>query len=195
MSEWAPLSTVLAPNHSPLASAPPLPSIPRPSEPISTSSSMPLVVTGPQGVGGWLVFFCVGLTILGPLFLLGQMVSTWETSQAGFSRFPSIKTAMIWENFGRSVLLIYGFVVGCIIWSGSSNGRSIAKKYLLIHLFGFIGVEFIAILLMVDLPSKMLAAGIGGVLGAGIKDLFYFLIWWFYFKKSKRVRNTYGNDM
>jgi hypothetical protein len=193
MSDWSPLSTVLPPvaPHTPISPPPPPPTV-QAAEALPVSPSIPTGAVGPKGVGGWLVFFCVGLTILGPLFSLGQMVSTWEASQAAFSRFPSIKTAVIWENFGSALLLIYGFVVGCIIWSGNQNGKSIAKKYLLIRLFGFIGVEFIAIVLMGDLPSEILAAGIGAVFGAGIREVFYFLIWWFYFKKSKRVRNTYG---
>jgi hypothetical protein len=193
MSEWAPLSTVMTPTPPATpVSAPPPPPLAHEAAPMIVQTPIPSGSVGPKGVGGWLVFFCVGLTILGPLFSLGQMVTAWEDSQAGFSSFPSIKTAVIWENFGSALLLIYSFVVGCIVWSGSPNGKSVAKKYLVIRLFGFIGVEFIAILLMGDLPSEVLAAGIGGVFGAGITEVFYFLIWWFYFKKSKRVRNTYG---
>jgi len=183
-SDWRPLHTVLG-----LLQPPP---IPNPTFSASTAPTTSLPNNGPKGVGGWLVFFCIGLTILGPLFSLGQMVSGWEQAQPAFSRFPTIKSVLIWENLGSSALLIYGFIVGCMIWSGSPQGRHIARRFLLIRLFGFIGVELVALLMMSSLPSEVVAGGIGGVVGALFREGVYFTIWWLYFKKSKRVRNTYG---
>lgn len=184
--DWKPLNTVLG-----VSQPPPHPAstIPAPLAHTLTNSS-----DGPTGVGGWLVFFCVGLTILSPLFSLGQMVNGWEQSKPAFSSFPTIKSALIWENLGSVAILIYGFIVGCMIWSGSSEGRNIARRFLLIRFFGFIGVEVVAILIMGDLPSQMVSAGIGGVVGAIFREGVYFAIWWLYFNKSKRVRNTYGNQ-
>ncbi|MBP8961976.1 MAG: DUF2569 family protein [Opitutaceae bacterium] len=185
-ADWKPLSVVLG-----ISQPPPIPnSAPSvvPGQPLIKSSD------GPTGVGGWLVFFCVGLTILGPLFSFGQMVSGWEQAEPAFSRFPTIKSVLMWENLGSTAILIYGFIVGCMIWSGSPQGRAIARRFLLIRLFGFIAVEVIAILIMGDLPSEVVTAGMGGVVGALFREGVYFTIWWFYFKKSKRVRNTYGHE-
>ncbi len=182
--DWKPLNTILGnPQLPPL----PVSTISAPVDQAPTQSS-----DGPTGVGGWLLFFCVALTILSPLLSISQMISGWEQSEPAFSRFPTLKSVLIWENLGFSAILIYGFIVGCMIWSGSSEGRNIARRYLLIRLFGFIGVEVVAILIMGDLPSEMVAAGIGGVVGALFREGVYFTIWWFYFKMSKRVRNTYG---
>lgn len=152
----------------------------------------PVDATGPKGVGGWLLLFCVGLTIPGPLYTLGQISINWEQAQPVFAQFPSLKTAVMWENAGSIALVIYGFVVGCMIWSGNPNGREIAKKFLLIRLFGFIGIEFIAVVLMVGMPSEVVASAIGAAVGAVFGNSIWFLIWWLYFKKSRRVRNTYA---
>jgi len=103
-------------------------------------------------------------------------------------------TAIVWENVCLTTLLLYGLVVGCMIWSGNPNGRVIAKRYLLIRLYGFIGIEIIALFLLGDLPAAALTVCVGGILGTGLREVLYFLIWWLYFKKSKRVRNTYGVD-
>jgi len=149
---------------------------------------------GPKGVGGWLLFFCIALIILGPLLSLGQMVTTWEQSKPAFGLFPSIRSVIVFENFWIIALLVYGFVVGCMIWAGNPKAKKLAKQYLLIRLFGFFGIELVTIMMISDLPSEMLAAGVGGVLGAGFREVVYFLIWWFYFKKSKRVRNTYRDN-
>jgi hypothetical protein len=163
--------------------------------PVTKSHDSGVTSIGPKGVGGWLVFFCVGLTILSPLLVLGQMVSTWKASEAAFGAFPAIKTVMLWENFGSFMLLVYGFIVGCIIWSGNPQGRSIAQRFLLIRLFGFIGVEFISLLMMSGLPSNIVAGGVSGLGGAVFNAGIYFLVWWYYFKKSKRVKNTYGEEV
>ncbi len=186
-SDWKPLSAMFGPSQPPAIGATAVPN----TNPTVTTGT---VLGGPKGVGGWLIFFCVALTILGPLFSIGQMVSTWEESEPAFGRFPSIKSAMILENFGLVALLIYGFILGCIIWGGNPKCKKLAKQYLLIRLFGFFGIELVAIMIIADLPSEVLAAGVGGVIGAGFREVLFFLIWWFYFKKSKRVRNTYGDN-
>jgi len=186
-SDWKPLSALLGPSQPPPIRARTVPN----TIPTATTAT---VLDGPKGLGGWLVFFCVALTILGPLLSLGQMVTTWEQSEPAFGRFPSIKSAMILENFSLAALLVYGFIVGCIIWGGNPEGKKLAKQYLLIRLVAFFGIEMVAIMMISDLPFEILAAGVGGVIGAGFREVLFFLIWWFYFKKSKRVRNTYGDN-
>lgn len=185
--DWKPITTILGMSPQP----PPIPS--SASSP-QTEQSSSKTTSGPTGVGGWLVFFCVGLTILGPLFSLGQMGNGWEQAQPAFSRFPAIKSVLICEYLGSTAILIYGFIVGCMIWSGSSKGRVIARRFLLIRLFGSIVFEVIAINMMVRwLPLEIARAGTVGMIGALIREVVYFTIWWLYFKMSKRVRNTYGH--
>ena len=45
---------------------------------------------------------------------------------------------------------------------------------------------------MGHLPSEMFAVGIGDAFVGVIGKVLFFLIWWSYFMRSKRVRNTYG---
>jgi hypothetical protein len=186
MPDWQPLHALLG-----LRQPPPIPTAP---PPLATPPATAAQPKGPTGVGGWLTFFCVVLTILSPLFVLGSMADTWSQSEPAFVRFPTIKTVLLWEIFGSIVLLIYGFIVGCIIWSGNPRGRSIARQFLLIRLFGFIGVELIALLLMSGLPSRFVAGGVGGAAGAIFQAVVFFVVWWLYFKKSQRVKNTYGDE-
>ncbi len=192
MSDWAPLETIMSTFQSTMA--PTAPSPPARADAVSQANvaSPPVTATGPKGVGGWLLFFCVGLTILSPLFSLGQISMNWEQAQPAFDQFPTLKTAVMWENAGSIALVVYGFIVGCIIWSGNPNGRRIAKKFLLIRFFGFIGIEFVAVVIMGDMPSQVVTSVIGAGIGAVFREGLWFLIWWLYFKKSKRVRNTYG---
>lgn len=183
-ADWQPLGSLLG------ISQPP--SIPDP--PVLLSHDSSVVIIGPKGVGGWLVIFCILLTIISPLIVVAQLVSTWIQSESAFVRFPTIKTIMLWESFGSIVLLVYGFIVGCIIWSGNLQGRSIARRFLLIRLFGFIGIELVGLVMMRGLPGEVVSGGVGGVVGAVFKAVVSFLVWWFYFKISRRVRNTYGDE-
>jgi hypothetical protein len=152
------------------------------------------VEDGPKGVGGALALFCVALTILTPAWSLIQMTITWQQAKPAFDQFPALKTAVLFENLGCVVLLIYGFVVGCTVMSGSPSGQTVAKQYLLIRLLSGICIELIALIMIGDLPSNV-TSGVGGAVARGIIwEGVYFLIWWFYFKNSKRVRNTYGDE-
>ena len=152
--------------------------------------------TGPKGVGGWLVFFCIAITILIPVANLLQMAIGWSMAEDGFARYPLLKGISLWENFGWSVLFVYGIIVGCIIWSGSPKGRSVARVFLMVRLFAFIGVEVVALLMLLtgDLPGEVIAFGFFGAFGVCINAVGFCLAWWFYFKKSERVRNTYGDE-
>lgn len=190
MPDWAPLNTIIS---SPQTCSAPTPPPPPPTYTTSQPSivSSPVATIGPRGVGGWLLLFCVGLTILGPLFSIGQTRINWIEAQPTLDQFPTLKNAVIWETTCLIALYIYGFIVGCMIWSGNPNGRNIAKKFLLIRFIGFVGVEFVTVIIMGDLPIEVCVSVIGGISGAVFREAIYFSIWWFYFKKSKRVRNTY----
>ena len=74
----------------------------------------------PRGIGGWLLYFCIELTIVGPLVWLGRMGR--KLYAAGFRLFPSITLAVMWESFGFSLLVIYSVAVGWII-GGWGRGR------------------------------------------------------------------------
>ena len=151
----------------------------------------------PIGVGGWLLFFCVSLTIIGPLFSFGILMDSWETAKPAFAYIPSLKTITSFELLGSAVIVIYGFVIGCKIWAGNPEGKWLAKQYLKVRFFGFIGIETIVLLMMYlnKMPSSWMPGIIGGMIGRIIfGEGFFFLVWWFYFKKSKRVKNTYDRN-
>ena len=152
-------------------------------------------------VGGWLLFFCVAMTILGPLVSIGRLSLGWENADAIFAHIPSLKTIMYVETFGIALLVLYGFVVGCKIWRGDPDGKQLAKQYLKIRFFGFIGLWTVVILLMFRLPSHMpriveiiRSETVEGIIKGVFREGIFFLVWWSYFKKSKRVRNTYDSN-
>ncbi len=197
MPDWAPLSTVLALAPPPTPAAAPAPTQTlTASEPFYTPTpAQPMPVPlGPTGVGGWLLLFCVGLTVLGPLFFINQTTEAWKGAEAAFSHFPSLKTGVIVENTGLALIQVCSVVVGLILWGARSGGRALAMRFLIFRISAFGGVELITLLVLGDLPTDVLTAVLGGIVGSASKEAFYCTVWWFYFKKSKRVRNTYGAD-
>lgn len=171
-----------------------LQSVQRPpqTEIIYPAQTVPAAKARPNGIGGWLLLFCMSLTLFSPLLSLGQMSNAWRASSPAFGSFPAFKDALIWENFCTTILGIYGIIVGCKIWSGNPRGRDLAQRYLNVSLVTYFGTEAITLALMTSLPSELLSEAIDGFFKGGIGQFVRFTIWWLYFKKSKRVRNTYG---
>lgn len=192
MAEWAPLNTVLPLGISKTTPQPP----PNLQSSVTQSAPPPLQTTtaqsGPSGTGGWLSFFCIQLTVFGPLLGLGQLFNAWDTSKGAFQSYPDLRTVFLWSSVASAVLIIYGFIVGVVIWSGSPKGRTRAKQFLLVSFLGFILTETVSVMLMGDLPRTIQDAALRGSLSTGMQRVIYTVVWWIYFARSKRVRNTYG---
>jgi hypothetical protein len=132
------------------------------------------------GVGGWLLLFCIGLTFLGPLWLLARAVETtnpfiryYDLTMAAFSLFVGIN---VWAVKPRALLLVtLFFLVELASGAGSSL---IVLYYWMLH------------------PDS---ARINNLLGKFTGDMLRLLIsvgiWWWYFKVSKRVRATFGSNL
>ena len=144
-------------------------------------------------IGGWLLFFCVALTMLSPMTSVPHMVADWRYTKPLFEDFPAIKTAMIWENTGAAIVLATGFIAGCIIWSGSPHGRLAAKTYLLVRLFGSFVFNLIGIAQLSEVSPEVLSNVQDYATRMMFYEFIFFGIWWLYFLKSKRVRSTYGD--
>lgn len=191
---WTPIQALLGAVDSPAPYPPPPPPAAADAQVQGESHTRVQEKNALQGVGGWLTFFCVSLTILGPFWSLGQLTEAYDKAKPAFDRFPALKSAVDFETWGSAAIIIYGFVVGCMIWSGSPSGRRLARQYLIIRLIGFIAVEAIAFSMISGVSPAALGAGASEGFGAILQSLLYFAIWWLYFKRSKRVRNTYGPE-
>ena len=160
----------------------------------TANSPVEPAASAPATVGGWLLFYCVGLVILSPLATFGRMVSDWEEAKPVFDVYPFFKTAVIVECMGLTALVLAGFLVGLLIWSGNPSGREFAKTYMLSRLFGLMGLEIIVLFLVRDLPADAMLSVTGEVAAAVVVQCVWFTIWWLYFLKSKRVQALYGDN-
>jgi hypothetical protein len=135
------------------------------------------VIIGPSGVDGWLLFFCIGLTIFSPLTILMRTSTGWHF----FSRY-----------LVDDLRVLYGMVVGAALWLA----RPISLMLLRIYFIIAAGVAVLGVLNVVATALRMheslfLLPGFTGALEySGI-----IVLWFAYFRKSVRVRNTYGSNI
>lgn len=125
-----------------------------------------------NGIRGWLLLFCIGMTALGPLSTLSQTANSSNTSESIF----------------LSAFAVYQLYVGISVW------RVSARAILDLRVF------FI-VLLCVGVTSLVIAAlgarsGLepGPAVANGIRALGFSIIWGLYFEHSKRVRATFGRN-
>jgi len=154
---------------------PPAP-LPTVSHPGVTALTLP-AITGPSGVGGWLLFFCIGLTIFAPLTILMRTSTGWHL----LSRY-----------LVDDLRVLYGMVVGAALWLA----RPISLMLLRIYFIIAAGVAVLSVLNVVAAALRMheslfLMPGFTRTLEySGI-----IVLWFAYFRKSARVRNTYGSNL
>ena len=132
---------------------------------------------GPSGVGGWLWWYCFNATVLGPLFVFARM-SAWHIQDLLYST--------------EQIRLLYGALVGAFLWMERPIAILLLRAYFII-----VGVDFLltylrlislaqarhsALFRVAGFNTTMVAVGIA-------------IAWLIYFRKSERVRNTYGANI
>lgn len=160
---------------------------------ISTSSSGH--VRGKQnealnGVKGWLLFLCISLTILSPLYTLGQLGVEWRDTEPLFGAFPSLKDAVVFESLCMVGLMAFSIYAGSVLWSVKPGAVKVAKNYFLVLLLYSLVFPFV-LSAIADLPSvadnEIAKEGVKNA----IRGILAFAIWFTYLNKSRRVRATY----
>jgi hypothetical protein len=129
-----------------------------------------------RGVRGWLLFFCVYITILGPFFGLSAL---------GFLRYSGESLNLL-LSLGLTLLAI---ITGILLWIVSPQALPMLRIYfalvLAVAVWGFI--SYLRVPHMgVFLPQLILAWG---------RTALFLAIWITYFRRSKRVLATYGQNL
>jgi len=142
-----------------------------------------------QGVGGWLLFFCISLTVLGPLLTVASLITGFGISAEAFREFPGLLVMLIIDTVLSLGIAGFGLYAGLQLWRVRPGAVLTAKKYLYCalgyHILG-IGLPWIAGLSPED-TKAMIVDGIRDT----VRGLIYFAIWFSYLNQSKRVKATY----
>ncbi len=140
-------------------------------------------------VGGWLLFFCIGLTILAPLVTLFSMAVSLKQASQYSGQFPGLMSMTVIDTILSVALMAFSIYAGVGLWTLRSGAVQTAKKYLLCYLGYFAIAAFLPF--MAGLPSSAVDAMIPEVAKNTVRGIIYFAIWYSYLNKSVRVRGTY----
>ncbi|MBN1384163.1 MAG: trypsin-like peptidase domain-containing protein [Elusimicrobia bacterium] len=128
-----------------------------------------------KDVGGWLLFFCISLTIINPLYNLVEIINMLKS----FTVFVFIGSIF---DIGLS---IYGIYAGMSLWKIRPHAVKTAKRFLLVSLIYVVSITVLLIILGIINEEFIKIA---------TRSVVYFIIWYSYLSKSKRVKETYGLD-
>jgi hypothetical protein len=127
-----------------------------------------------RGVGGWLLLFCVAHTIFSPLALVPAILR---------SRGDPLVLAI---EVGLAVFSIY---MGISTWCVRPNALEVVGVYFITWMV------FGALLIIKGLMIKPIGASPGNPAWVGVRILSSVIIWWFYFRDSRRVKDTFGSNL
>jgi hypothetical protein len=117
----------------------------------------------PKGIGGWLLFYILAVTVFDPLaYLYYTSVSVDAAYYLGYHALDILN-------------LLFGIWAAILMWREDPTGLRLTKRFLWIALI-LAGLKLIS-----PHPPSLSSAG-----------LTYPIIWLIYLKESKRVQNTFG---
>ena len=142
-----------------------------------------------RGVGGWLLFLCILLSVITPLTLLAGCGSTGTLADALAGRFPIYVRWLRICEFAELGLGFYCIYAGVKLWKVGRGAVVRTQTFLFAYL---LFAELRAITpylgeLTADMQRKLLA--VYGV--AALKTFVFAAVWHQYLARSVRVKNTY----
>jgi hypothetical protein len=142
------------------------------------------------GVKGWLKFFCIVLTVISPLLMLGQISLNWRETEPYLSTFPNLRTAAVLENCFLLAMMGFSILAGSALWSRKHGAVDLTKKFLVVSLAYSMVSPFLLIALT-NLPAEVNNEIVKEGIKGAIRGIVFFTVWFSYLKVSKRVRHTY----
>ncbi|MEI6132364.1 MAG: DUF2569 family protein, partial [Bacillota bacterium] len=142
------------------------------------------------GIGGWLLIFIVIITIVRPLMTVNGVFQDIKAIDIFSGEYPGFTIVMIIDIVLGVVVAILGVIVGINLQRLKRGSVEEAKKYII--LVGVYSLVISVIPYFSGLPSLVLSALIPTSVGQAIGSIGFFVIWYNYFIKSKRVKATYA---
>jgi hypothetical protein len=149
-------------------------------------------IEGPEGIGGWLVFFMLALGVVSPATALFQMLGLYADPSvpAAFGRLWTLLQVVEWSLFAVSAAACWYLVWRLIYVRTWKTVRTVIAGIWLISVVS-LAAEFVVVSLAAGLPVFALLAESGF---ETIRPIIFCTIWTGYFVTSKRVANTYRRD-
>ena len=136
----------------------------------------------PSGVAGWLLFFCVVLTFVLPISIVGQTISELRAGPD----LVDLVYALVYL-----AVAVYSFATGLSLWRLRPNAVATAKLFL-VGQAAFSLALYIKVLLGRGANSPESAGSLA--VSILIRPLLFAVVWYSYLTKSKRVQATFPRD-
>jgi|SRR5215475_5992263 len=143
-----------------------------------------------KGVHGWLLLFCLSLTVFSPLMAMGSLGVRYIESSIYFDQFPGLLVITVIDMCLRSGIVAFSIYAGAGLWGIRPGAVQMAKRYLLCYL----GYHAVAAVLsfMAGLHSARADIMIMSIAADTLRSVLYFAVWYSYLNNSKRVKATFG---
>jgi hypothetical protein len=143
-----------------------------------SETGYPSTVDPLNGIRGWLLLFCLGLVLIQPLALFFEALNSGDAFVGGFDL----------------VFAAFAIYTGIVLWRVATKALRAVKVYfvagLVMATIAIVGGILTAPAAVASTPPSQ-----DNFLAVGIRMLIGVAIWWSYFKKSKRVKATYGANL
>jgi len=149
-----------------------------PTPPVSTNPVSTPSTRKPCGIGGWLAFLCVSLTVISPLVWFGEAVSFFQKDYVVL-------------GFMALGMGVNSLSTGIYLWRKDPSAIKWVKEYLFVNTVVSVIISFAGTSGSLDDPH-VLGFAIGQAIGVLVAGSIVAAIWWLYLNKSVRVKNTYG---
>jgi hypothetical protein len=153
---------------------------------------LPSPAEAPRGVGGWLLLFCVTLTLLMPAATIIATWISWPEAEV-LAEWPGLTRALWFSLAGEALIHLYAIRTGILLWREAPGSLARAKRFLLALLGWRVAAPFL-LTGLAQLPDFAAEA----MLAEGLKDSArtagFVAAWWLYLRRSKRVAATYGAE-
>ena len=143
----------------------------------------------PAGVGGWLLFFCLQLLLLGPLVVGFQLLTDFRAAWSHDGN-PAHAGMIAVDAAVRLAMIVLGVVTGVLLVVRARGAVRFTCGYLVAASLAY--WLLVALPYLFPLPSEVRSRVVGlFVLRAGL-TIPGTIVWLLYFRHSKRVQVTYA---
>ena len=135
-----------------------------------------------HGMGGWLTFFCVSLTIFAPIVHLNIAVKAFKSLLSSDHLAGSALLRLDAVFVIYTGLAMFSCVCGYLLWSENPRGPGVTKAYLVIA--ALVVITLYSVLMLTGMKIDLFSIVLG--------RLVYTVCWYAYLSMSERVRLTYS---
>lgn len=142
-----------------------------------------------QGVKGWLLFFCISLTVLNPLATAIGLIYGLSGAGPVLLQYPGLLVVTGLDLLLSVALAALSLYAGVSLWRIRPGALKVARMFLLIGAVYTLVSPFMG--LLAGLPDAANQVILQDALQSGGRGVVYPVLWMTYLMRSKRVAATY----